>query len=63
MTALPPVLSPSSILPPFSSYCISIPARKNTEYFSSSSLFLLLLLFSSSSFSSFLLLLLKFGIS
>jgi hypothetical protein len=36
MTALPSVLSLSSILPPFSSYCTSIPARKNSEYFSSS---------------------------
>jgi len=29
MTALPPVLSPSSILPPPSPHCASIPAREN----------------------------------
>jgi hypothetical protein len=30
MTAMPAVLSPSSILPPSSSHCASIPARKNS---------------------------------
>jgi len=46
MTALPPVLSPSSILPPPSSHCVSIPAKKNPACLSEMLFFNLFYLFS-----------------